>query len=680
MITSLAIQTLSAGALYAFFGAYIFTKLKGRSNRWIYISWTMTSVLWFTIAAGLYMDLGLYVAELCAKITYTAIVFIPVMMLHYLSAYLGDNKNRRWIQIAYAAAAVFAVTVWIDGIFLKGCWIRPWGYYPRASWMHAIFLATVLAQTNYFYWQVTRALKDPSISPVKREQIRYIRRGILWYAASSHDFLINYGVHSYPLAPWLSVIGLGHFAYAVVRHQLLDIHVIVRRTLVYSVASTILTSLYVGILFVTVELLRPFFGGKSWESVIIACVITAFCHPLIRRVQNRIDHWLGRSRLDHSVELMKFSSELGQDESIERARNLLGRIIDDAFRPNGFVIYRRSADGFDLFVQKGMPQAPDALETDNPWVKRFEANADAQDISGMVIASEQVPGQAFAVRAAAPLINQKQLRGFILLGDKRLEEPYNEQDLILLRIVANQAAVALDRPFLIKEVGAGFAHEIKTPLANIAMPAELCVLELQDVLAQGYKDVRQRLPVLVKRLEYIVDQALFASSRVDAMQQLSEAASAVRSTPVALRDIAENAAAALSQLTHEAGVRIENQVADELTILGDPPQIEILVTNLMKNAIEALAGSAERRIVIQARSKDDQVMLDVEDSGPGIPAKDAARVFEPHFSTKTGYTRGMGLYIARRIAAAHQATLSYQRRGRWTVMRVAFPATVEQSV
>ena len=674
-----AVPSLLTAIIYFCFAVFVAASLKGRSNRIPYTLWTIATIVWQVMAVLLAIKVRPSLALICVKMEYTGVVFLPITVLHFCAAYLESRSLKQWIPGGYLLALFFAVTIWADGIFVNGYYVRPWGYAPRASWLHPVFMMTLAAQIVLFIGHLTLKLRDPHLSPTYREQVRAIRRAMLWYTLASVDFSINYGSPYYPPGSLFALIALGQMAYAIVRHQLMDIQVIVRKAMVYSIASAVFTSAYIGILFATVQLLSPIFRNIT-GSVIAACAVTAFCHPLIRRVQRRIDHWLGRSRLDQSVELMKFSGELGQDRSVERARGLLSRMIDDAFRPKGFVIYRRAANGFELFVQKGLPPAPQTLEADNRWVVRFGENADAQDISGMAITSDQ----EFSVRAAAPLFNHKLLQGFILLGEKRIEEPYTEQDLILLRIVANQAAVVLERPFLIKEVGAGFAHEIKTPLANIAMPAELCVLDLQDLLANDYDGVQDCVPVLVKRLEYIVDQALFASSRVDAMQQLSEVTGAMRMAPVSLRGAVEIVVGALAEAAHRADVKIAVHVPETLAILGDPPQIEILVTNLVKNAIEAIAGTSDRRLAIRATSKNGQIQLEVEDSGPGIQAKDTAKIFEPHFSTKSGHTRGMGLYIARRIAVAHQGTLSYERRGSWTVMRVMLPAArtsaVEQPV
>jgi hypothetical protein len=522
VVTWTPVPLLITAAVYAIFGIFVFTKLKGRANRFPYTLWTITTVVWHLAGAILFLKPSPPIAVLCVKIGYTGVVFIPIALLHFCATYLESRRLKRWIPVGYAAATFFAVTVWIDGILLNGYYDQSWGYCPKASWLHPFFVAAVAVQVTLFIWHLTLKLRDAQLSPARREQVRFIRRGLLWYSAAGIDFLINYGVPYYPPGFLCSLIALGNIAYAVVRHQLLDIQVIIRRTAVYSVASAVLASAYVGILFFTVQMLRPFLRGDSSVGVIIACAITALCHPLIRRVQREIDRALGRGRLDHGMELMKFSTALGQDHSVERTRDLLGQIIEEAFKPGRFAVYRRSSEGYDLFIQHGLPRTPEFLDARNDWFSHFEEKRFSENPSGMVGSFASFPSGDLPVRAAAPLVSRKRLQGFILLGEKSSEEPYTERDLILLKILANQAAVALERPQLIKEVGSEFAHEIKTPLANIAMPAELSFLELQDLIRGSDKDPADLLPTVMKRLEYIVDQAINASTRVDAMQQRAE--------------------------------------------------------------------------------------------------------------------------------------------------------------
>src|SRR5207248_7423944 len=115
----------------------------------------------------------------------------------------------------------------------------------------------------------------------------------------------------------------------------------------------------------------------------------------------------------------------------------------------------------------------------------------AGDLERRRAASEEM--KRLGMTTAFPLVSQGELLGYLLLGEKMSEESYSREDLLLLRIIANQAALGYQRvrylemavrgarTEMLGEIAGGFAHEIKTPLANISLPAELCFIDLTDV-------------------------------------------------------------------------------------------------------------------------------------------------------------------------------------------------------
>ena len=110
-------------------------------------------------------------------------------------------------------------------------------------------------------------------------------------------------------------------------------------------------------------------------------------------------------------------------------------------------------------------------------------------------------------------------------------------------------------------------------------------------------------------------------------------------------------------------------------MLADPVQIEQVLHNLIRNALEALAdcGPCDRRISISARRVNpDRVEIVVENGGPPIPQDIATRVFEPFFSTKED-GMGMGLYISRLIIDSHKGVLRCVPRPDSTAMQFTLP-------
>jgi two-component system C4-dicarboxylate transport sensor histidine kinase DctB len=96
--------------------------------------------------------------------------------------------------------------------------------------------------------------------------------------------------------------------------------------------------------------------------------------------------------------------------------------------------------------------------------------------------------------------------------------------------------------------------------------------------------------------------------------------------------------------------RIETRIPGDLEAVADMQRLEQVLVNLLLNALDAVAGMRERRVMVFARTSLGQVSIAVRDSGSGVPDEVLARLFEPFFTTKAaGQGIGLGLAISRMI-------------------------------
>jgi signal transduction histidine kinase len=317
-----------------------------------------------------------------------------------------------------------------------------------------------------------------------------------------------------------------------------------------------------------------------------------------------------------------------------------------------------------------------------------------QELARRQAASDEM--KRLGMSAAFPLVSQGELLGFLLLGEKMSEESYSKEDLLLLRIVANQAALAYQRVRFLEmavhgartemlgEIAGGFAHEIKTPLANISLPAELSLMDLID-LEKGKRSIEDVMPELKSRLKDIMTQAFKASEKIEAIRQFSKPGQ-VRLTPVELIKIFQNSLGLLDHLLKKHRVRIVTQFPETITpIRGDAKQLEIVFVNLIKNAVEAMAQNVStglaRELVLGAREEADWVIATVKDSGPGIKRADFGHLFEAYFTTKGSEGTGMGLFLSHQVIKAHGGAIDCKsEEGQGTEFIIRLPKYSEETM
>jgi two-component system NtrC family sensor kinase len=114
---------------------------------------------------------------------------------------------------------------------------------------------------------------------------------------------------------------------------------------------------------------------------------------------------------------------------------------------------------------------------------------------------------------------------------------------------------------------------------------------------------------------------------------------------------------------------------DETVVMGDHFQMEQLFLNLVLNAIKAMSDEGGT-LTLRARAARGKVVVEVEDTGVGIPEDIRERIFDPFFTTRTvGKGTGLGLTVSDSIVAAHAGVIEVQSIvGEGTVFRVILPS------
>jgi two-component system sensor kinase FixL len=107
----------------------------------------------------------------------------------------------------------------------------------------------------------------------------------------------------------------------------------------------------------------------------------------------------------------------------------------------------------------------------------------------------------------------------------------------------------------------------------------------------------------------------------------------------------------------EAEVALRLDLAEDLLVAADPIQLQQVVINLIRNAVEAVAGAPRREVLVVLRAAGDEVELSVADSGPGIAPEMMDSLFEAFISSKPD-GMGVGLSISRTIVETHGGTMS----------------------
>ncbi len=211
---------------------------------------------------------------------------------------------------------------------------------------------------------------------------------------------------------------------------------------------------------------------------------------------------------------------------------------------------------------------------------------------------------------------------------------------------ATDRLVASERIAAWQEVARRLAHEIKNPLTPIRM-------SLETLLAAS-----QRGPVDERFMGIFKESAHAVLEEVDRLKRIVDEFSQFARLPrpsLAPLNLSEAVQQVMSLYSPHDGLRYVAELEPGLMVMGDRDQLTQVLVNLVKNAEEAM-GSTGGAVTVKTLGAGAQIVLEVADSGPGIPPDLKDRIFEPYVTSKPQGT-GLGLAIAMRIAQEHDGRM-----------------------
>lgn len=216
--------------------------------------------------------------------------------------------------------------------------------------------------------------------------------------------------------------------------------------------------------------------------------------------------------------------------------------------------------------------------------------------------------------------------------------------------------VRMARVSAIDEMGAALAHELNQPLTALML-----YLQAVERACAKHSAVNPMPPGVLSILEKAVREAERAGSIIQRMRQFVEKRDPVRRF-IGLNPLIDEAIE-LTLLGSRPGSHIDRKLGSNLPkLLIDPVQIQQVVVNLVRNALEAVKTCDRQVVTVSTRVSDGGVIMVVEDSGPGIKPEALEQLFKP-FSSSKSRGLGLGLAISRTIAQTHGGDLTVDPGG-----------------
>ncbi len=592
------------------------------------------------------------------KVTFPASLFGLFAILWFSYAFPIKIKNYKGRIIFYFfTVAIFSALSLgkyvVTGVEMKGGVGISGVSFGIAYPMVAAFYLLITINVIYNLYAKHKKTKG-----VRKTQIKYVIAGLGFFifGALATNLIVPYftgNVDWSEFGPIFSIFMVGFVTYAIVRHHLMDIRIVIQRGLIY----TFLLAVIIGFYLIAVFILGYLFQKMTNITVLISAGLTAvvgvFGVPALQRYFEKMtDKIFFKDKYDYSQAIQELSEILNKNISLEN-------------------IIRKTSEKFKQIMKTDKVIFIIINEGKQPKARRERTGN--RELSTTIVLENKAIGK-------------------IILGKKMSGDSYTKEDIKLLRTFGYQAGVAIKRAELYEKIKGyskkleekvrqrtekieelqedqkriimDISHGLQTPLTIIK--SELGLLQKQKINPENFSVLERSIDRISK---FIYD--LLRLARLETVE------GAFKKEPINLSYLLKNLVDEFTIMAREKDIIIVSDIARNITVLGDKNRLEELVTNLVSNAVKYISN--ERKIFITLRRTENNIELGIKDTGIGIDKKDLLNIFKRFYRVKENRyvdTRGtgLGLAICRKIAEGHGGAIKAGSVvGKGTTFTVTFP-------
>jgi len=617
-------------------------------------------------------------------VIHTGVIALPAFYYHFVLIFLErTTRHRTSLLVAYMLALVFSI-INLSGstLFMHGVKSTYWGWAPATGILYTPFFFYFNFFLIYGLSHLIRIYKDVDSSFRRNRATLIVLGTLVSLVGGVIDFARFILARFVPAADLVYPMGIpANMVFAlmlgtsIVRYRLFDVNVAVKKSAVYLLVWGVLTSVLVAAeSYADWDQVNPL-----WVILPLGFVMTLLVSPIGQRLEESIERVMFSRRRGCYETLLDLSKRMGAILDFGRLMETLVHglvrgvplthcvlMIYDAQR-SAFVVYREDAS-----VGERSAVAPIRIDSRIvQWLNQTgrilvkeEANLNPQIAAYFETAENELD----AIKAAliVPLKIEGKLTGILLVGEKLSGDIFDDQELEVLAVLANQVAISLENARLYEELSetnaelmqasrlksqflASMSHELRTPLNSIIGFSKVLLNRFDGELTERQetyiRSVHNSGAHLLQLINGILD---FSRIEAGKLEMISE--------EVDLHELIDECIESSMPLARGKQMKVEKNVPLELPPLSaDRTKIKQIVLNLLSNAIKF---TGQGRVLVSVVPEPEAIRVSVADTGIGIREDDLARLFEPFQQLDNPVVRsaggtGLGLAISKKFVELH---------------------------
>jgi len=700
-----AVPVFIVGLFMVLAGAFVFSKDKSSVVNRMFFYICLSVGMWLVPTAFGYSSVNREAAIFWFKIDNFSVLFISINVFMFIKAFL-EEKISVYDRAGYFLILMLGALLIFSDLLISDVYKYFWGYFPKWKEMSFILLIVFF---GYMAGSFSLLLKKyKKIDPIKRNQARYIFLAFAFAYTGSVDILPTYGFQIYPfgfisISIFLSIIG-----YAIVKHQLMDIELVVRRTAVFAGLFAFVYGTFSVVTIIGQEFFKNSLGWNQWTSMIpTVLIITSALRPLENFLTNATEKFLFQKKYDYRVLLKTFTNEVLTVLDIQQLphQTVAGLIRILKLESASILLHEKDLKLYKMAATIGVKEKEITFDEGGTFITYIKAanHPILKDKAADKIEGESPLKDSFKklnAQLCLPVLLHDDLIGVLALGAKKSGEDFTQEDIDILDTLARTEAIAISNARLFDELSktqaeaaqrekmavigtlaAGINHEICNPLGIVRGQCEMFLLNYRDAF---YKNKTQE--EVLKITADVMNKVIKETDRATAItKKLSGFAKPSKKDEMMEVYVQKELEEVISLIGHDlelSNIEFRKDFPQDFpAILADHKQVQEILFNIIRNAAQAM-DKKDGRIIVSGFSQNGAAIVRIADNGSGIPPDKIGQIFNPFYTTKApGKGTGLGLFIVKQVVEKNRGTIAVESdAGIGTTFTLRFPVVASAMV
>jgi len=639
--------------------------------------------------------------------------FYLSFFLCFIDNFINEKMPKKWLLFLYifpsVISSLFAFSKYAiaETFFIPG---MPTQNVPGI--LYTIYSFLYLAVIIYGGVLLFNAYKKSSTQ--KRKQILYVGLGFTLLSLGSiiFNFILPFlgELRFFSLGTQFSIFFILFSAYAILKHNLLDIKIVIQRSIIYTTLLAMIIGFYLAILFIS----STIFGYITNKHLITICVITTVIAiltvPKIERFFKKItDKIFFKDNYNYSIALRELSNILGKqielktilNESCKKLKQILKaqdvcfillpqnlifdtkeqlKPIDNKICSNKIIT--------DLINERKIIVDSEINETSNKEDETYKKYQQAHSKIKQLCLKKDL-------EITAPLITEDKIIGLLTLGKKQSGDLYTKEDITLLETFSCQAAMALKKTELYEEVkdySKNLEKKVEERVSEVKKLQDKqtqIVLDISHALQTPLTIAKGELAILKQKMpnvtafnsfEKTIDHLSRFISGILQLAKLDFISDDYKKETVNLSGLMADLLEYFAVLVEPKKITIIPEIKAGIFVPGKRDKLQEVIINLVSNAIKYIAN--DKKIFITLEDTESKARIIIKDTGIGIPEVEIPYLFKRFYRVKSQENNtegtGLGLAICEKIVNNHNGAITITSElNKGTTVTVNLPKKVE---